>query len=119
MLILSRFAGAARQMKDALIVNPYSREELADAIGAAIAMPRSERVRRWESLMAGVVRDDVGAWRDSFLAALQAARQAPDAERPRRVGSPFVAEFSEERVAVGLGRDSATSAAGWRTRAQG
>jgi trehalose 6-phosphate synthase len=116
-LILSRFAGAARQMKDALIVNPYCREELADAIGAAIAMPRAERLRRWQGLMEGVVRDDVGAWRDSFLAALQDARHAPDAERPRRVGPAFIDERSQ--VDRALGRDSATSAAEWRTRAPG
>ena len=38
-LILSRFAGAAEQMTEAMIVNPYSPEELADAIGLALEMP--------------------------------------------------------------------------------
>ncbi len=85
-LILSRFAGAAEQMRDAMIVNPYSPEELADAIGEALAMPRRERVRRWSRLMADVERCDVRAWRDAFVAALAAARdrRAPEAERPVR-----------------------------------
>jgi trehalose 6-phosphate synthase len=85
-LILSRFAGAARQMKDALIVNPYAREELADALTEALAMAKSERVRRWETLMAGVVQDDVHAWRDNFICALTTSHAgwAPEAERPRR-----------------------------------
>ncbi|MGH6970488.1 MAG: alpha,alpha-trehalose-phosphate synthase (UDP-forming), partial [Caulobacteraceae bacterium] len=84
-LILSRFAGAARQMKDALIVNPYSREELVDALSQALNMYLPERMRRWEGLMEGVARDDVDAWLDAFLAALAEAHagQAPDAERPR------------------------------------
>ena len=120
-LILSRFAGAARQMKEALIVNPYCREELADAIGIALAMPIAERQRRWEALMAGVVRDDVAAWRENFIAALKASRQAPDAERPRRVLAAFGGRLIPEpaRLERGSDRDSAASAAEWRPRAPG
>jgi len=120
-LILSRFAGAAQQMKDALIVNPYSREELADAIGAALAMPLAERVRRWEKLMDGVVRDDVTAWRENFVSALAATRLAPEAERPYRAPRPFDANPIEARAMPEprLGRDSADPAAGWRSRARG
>ncbi len=76
-LILSRFAGAAAQMPEALIVNPFSREEMADAIGRALSMALPERKRRWESLMHGVRTDDVTAWRDAFVAALQAIK-APE-----------------------------------------
>jgi trehalose 6-phosphate synthase len=70
-LILSRFAGAAAQMKEALIVNPHSREEVADTIHAALVMPKAERIERWTALMAGLERDDADAWRDSFLSALR------------------------------------------------
>ncbi|PCG13593.1 alpha,alpha-trehalose-phosphate synthase (UDP-forming) [Sphingomonas adhaesiva] len=72
-LVLSRFAGAAEQMGDALLVNPYSAEEMADAICQALRMPRDERVRRWERLMAGVQERDVTWWADRFLAALRRA----------------------------------------------
>jgi trehalose 6-phosphate synthase len=70
-LILSQFAGAAEQLHEALIVNPFSREEVSDAIRRALAMPVEERRRRWESLVAGVRTDDVAAWRDRFVAALR------------------------------------------------
>jgi trehalose 6-phosphate synthase len=70
-LILSRFAGAAAQMKEALIVNPYSREDVADAIYLALAMPQEERIARWTALMASVEQDDADRWRDSFLRALR------------------------------------------------
>ena len=73
-LVLSRFAGAAAQMRDALIVNPFSQEDVADAIKRALAMPLPERRRRWRALMDGVEKDDIMAWRDSFVAALQEAR---------------------------------------------
>ncbi|MBJ7511313.1 trehalose-6-phosphate synthase, partial [Brevundimonas sp.] len=77
-LILSRFAGAAEQMREALLVNPYSREELSDAIQKALTMPLAERVRRWEALMQ-VVRDtDVGIWRDAFVKALLAVETEPE-----------------------------------------
>jgi trehalose 6-phosphate synthase len=116
-LILSRFAGAAQQMKDALIVNPYSREELADAIGVALAMPREERAMRWRALMAGVVRDDVTAWREAFIGALTAARRGPDSERPQRAVTPFVAQAIEDLAR--LGRGSAAAAQGLWPRGQG
>ena len=83
-LVLSRFAGAAQQMHDALIVNPFSQEDVSDAVKRALAMPLEERRRRWRALMDGVERDDVNAWRDSFVAALHEARAtANKPPRPR------------------------------------
>jgi len=83
-LILSRFAGAAQQMRDALIVNPFSQEDVADAIRRALAMSLDERRRRWRSLMDGVERDNIDAWRDNFVAALENARtEAAKPPRPR------------------------------------
>ena len=73
-LVLSRFAGAAEQMPDALLVNPYSAEEMADAIMQALRMPRDERVNRWEKLMAGVQETDVTWWSSEFLGALERTR---------------------------------------------
>lgn len=69
-LVLSRYAGAAEQMKDALIINPFSREETSEALAQALSMPRAERIARWRRLMDGVTRDDISAWRDRFVAAL-------------------------------------------------
>ena len=77
-LVLSRFAGAAEQMGEALLVNPFSREELSDAIKRALEMPLAERKRKWEALMQ-VVRDtDVGIWRDDFVASLRAIDRPAD-----------------------------------------
>ena len=86
-LILSRFAGAAADMTEALIVNPFSREELSDAIKRALTMPLDERRRRWSALMQ-VVRDtDVSIWRDDYVEALRDVDVDPDgtgtAEGPR------------------------------------
>ena len=69
-LILSRFAGAAAQLTDALLVNPHSAEELADAICAALRMPLEERIARWERMKANVDAEDVVWWRQRFTEAL-------------------------------------------------
>jgi len=70
-LVLSRFAGAAEQMGDALLVNPYSAEEVSDALFQALRMSKDERIARWERLMAGVQEQDVTWWADRFLTALE------------------------------------------------
>ena len=69
-LILSRFAGAARQLGEALLINPNSPEEIADALKRAIDMEKPERIRRWTALFDNVQREDVTAWRDAFVSAL-------------------------------------------------
>lgn len=71
MLILSRFAGAAEQMKEALIVNPYDVEEMANSIKVALEMGLSERRERHQALLAGVRRNNTYVWCRSFLHALE------------------------------------------------
>lgn len=79
-LILSRFAGASFQMKEAVLVNPYSAEEMSDVIALALAMPREERVRRWRALMDVVEREDVLWWRRRFTSVLIGGEHAKVAE---------------------------------------
>jgi trehalose 6-phosphate synthase len=76
-LILSRFAGAAGQMTEALLVNPHSAEEVSDAIHRAINMPLEERQARWKALMEGVQNSDVMWWLDRFTQALRDDVVAP------------------------------------------
>jgi len=76
-LVLSQFAGAAEQLGDALIVNPFSREDMSDAIQRALTMPRPERLRRWERLMEEVRNNDVTAWRDRYVQALEGLAATP------------------------------------------
>ena len=65
-LILSRFAGAAQQLSDALLVNPYSPDELAYAIETALDMPLAERKRRWEKLEKSVREENITVWTNDF-----------------------------------------------------
>jgi trehalose 6-phosphate synthase len=66
-LVLSRFAGAAEQLTDALLVNPYDTQATADAIQRALHMPLEERRLRHQRLLAGIRAQDVHWWRETFL----------------------------------------------------
>jgi trehalose 6-phosphate synthase len=72
-LILSRFAGAAEQLTDALIVNPYNVDEIADAIEMALQMDKAERIRRNAAMLNVIQQHDTFAWSRSFLDALARA----------------------------------------------
>ncbi|NEX93924.1 alpha,alpha-trehalose-phosphate synthase (UDP-forming) [Caulobacter sp. 17J65-9] len=105
-LVLSRFAGAARQMREALIVNPYSQEDLSDALKQGLAMPLEERVARWKALMGGVMRDDVVAWRNSFVDALTAVREAPLEELEGLAAPVEPRSFAPDPASAALGLPS-------------
>ena len=69
-LILSEFAGAAAQLApDALLVNPYDVEGVAEAIRTACAMPADERFARMRRIRRAIRREDVFWWVDSYLRA--------------------------------------------------
>jgi trehalose 6-phosphate synthase len=70
-VVLSRFAGAARELDAALIVNPFDVDEVADALDRALVMPIEERQARHRTMMALLERHDVHAWMDGYLDALE------------------------------------------------
>ncbi|WFL77786.1 trehalose-6-phosphate synthase [Altererythrobacter arenosus] len=72
-LILSRFAGAAQQLTEALLVNPHSPDELESAIRTALEMPLAERKTRWNKLSECVRNENISSWTASFLGDLRDA----------------------------------------------
>jgi trehalose 6-phosphate synthase len=70
-LILSRFAGAARECGAALLVNPYDSEGVAIAINRALAMPLEERRQRHAAIFKVLVQNDLSHWAERFLGALE------------------------------------------------
>jgi trehalose 6-phosphate synthase/phosphatase len=70
-LVLSRLAGAAESMREALLVNPYHVEKTADQIHRALTMPTEERRVRMKSLRNRERTSDVHAWVSGFLAAAE------------------------------------------------
>jgi trehalose 6-phosphate synthase/phosphatase len=66
-LLVSQMAGAADELTDALIINPYDPEGLADALKQALEMPEEERRRRMSAMRAHLQTHDVHAWVDHCL----------------------------------------------------
>ncbi|KLE34402.1 alpha,alpha-trehalose-phosphate synthase (UDP-forming) [Aurantiacibacter luteus] len=74
-LILSRFAGAAEQLTEALMVNPQSPDDIASAIRDALDMPLDERKARWEPMLASVRDQNVIKWAGNFVNDLEQVKQ--------------------------------------------
>lgn len=83
-LILSDRAGAARELTDALLVNPYDSRGIAGALHQALEMPLEERRARHERLLKALARNDIHAWHGRFLDALRSARAPAEARRIAR-----------------------------------
>jgi trehalose 6-phosphate synthase/phosphatase len=71
-LLLSEFAGAADELTEATMVNPYDVDGVAEAIHAALSMNGGERRRRMRALREQVLGNDVHAWASRFLTSLAA-----------------------------------------------
>ena len=83
-LVLSTLAGAAHELRDAVLVNPYDADEVADGINRALRMPLAERRERHERMLSVIRRNDIFAWRDRFVEALCAAGKRDHDERGTR-----------------------------------
>jgi len=86
-LILSRFAGAARECTAALLVNPYDHEGVALAINRALSMSQDERRQRHAVNYKALLKNDLGKWAENFLSALE--------------GSDASSEWTPVRAAAG------------------
>jgi trehalose 6-phosphate synthase len=69
-LVLSEFTGAARELTDALMVNPFAVDKMADAIHQAINMPATERRGRMNKMRAIVSANNVYRWAGKILLTL-------------------------------------------------
>ena len=71
-LILSEFAGAARELQAALLVNPYEEAGMAQAMDRALSMPVEERQERHQAMLTVMRANSLERWRDRFEADLRA-----------------------------------------------
>jgi len=81
-LVLSRFAGAAAELKSALLVNPYDAEAVGAAIARALDMPLFERKRRQSELFEMLLKHDISKWGEAFLSSLAQEDRAVADRRP-------------------------------------
>ena len=76
-LILSRFAGAAEELTEALIVNPYDSDEIAEAMHIGLSMEVEERRERWNALHGKVTTNTAQRFCTVFLSHLQHVATKP------------------------------------------
>ncbi len=69
-LVLSQFAGAAKELDRALIVNPHETDAVVSALKRALAMPLAERRERHGPMLAHLLDNDIRKWAEDYLAAL-------------------------------------------------
>ncbi len=84
-LLLSRFTGAARELTDAVQINPYAIEEFADSIKEAIEMPAEEKRRRMTRMREIVGRNNVYFWAASIITELTAVQSTQPPQGTRAV----------------------------------
>ena len=87
-LVLSNMAGAARELTDALLVNPYDTKGIARAIQSALVMPLAERRARHERCLAALQENDIHRWHIRFLQ--QLTRGSSTSSDAPSVASEFV-----------------------------
>ena len=94
MLILSEMAGVAKELGEALVVNPYNRAEMAASIATALDMPADERADRMAAMKARLSRYDVARWASEFMDTLDSTR-AEESELRSRLLTPAADEHIE------------------------
>ena len=85
MLVLSKFAGAARELTDAVLVNPVDTDELAAGLHAALTLPAGEQDRRMRRMRAQVADHNIYRWGGMLLSEvgrLAGSVPAPSASDP-------------------------------------
>src|SRR5947208_14492808 len=94
-LVLSELAGAAAELPEAVIVNPYDIEAVAEALHRALEMPPDERRTRMAMLRDRVRTNDAATWSRRFLESAEAAAQ-------RRIGAAAPVDAARNRLAPWL-----------------
>ncbi|MEJ2745755.1 MAG: trehalose-6-phosphate synthase, partial [bacterium] len=69
-LVLSQFTGASRELTDAVLINPYDRDQFGEALYHAIMLPPDERQRRMERMRAVVRRNNIFRWAGKIMSEL-------------------------------------------------
>jgi alpha,alpha-trehalose-phosphate synthase [UDP-forming] len=101
-LVLSKFTGAAVELRDALIVNPYDIAGVAGAIHAALEMNRDDRRQRMRRMRRHVMEHNIYLWAAKVLGELRDIRlDREESTFPPRIepGSESVQELPEEKMA--------------------
>jgi trehalose 6-phosphate synthase/phosphatase len=97
-LILSEMAGASKEVREAIIINPNDVNEIASALKDALEMPEEEKVRSSLVMQARLKRHDVSHWADSFIHALLSLKEEERSLNYKLLGSSAKEQLIDEFV---------------------
>ncbi|MBG8555497.1 bifunctional alpha,alpha-trehalose-phosphate synthase (UDP-forming)/trehalose-phosphatase [Hymenobacter guriensis] len=100
-LILSERAGAARELSDALIINPTDTGQLAEAMHDALVMPEDEQQLRMGAMQALVRQYNVFAWAKLFMARLAYSKMKQHTLATETLSPPVLEQLREQYQGAG------------------
>ncbi|MGY3621951.1 hypothetical protein ACVJGD_008147 [Bradyrhizobium sp. USDA 10063] len=101
-MVLSKFAGAAKELDAALLVDPNDTDDIADKNSTAISMSQPDRISRWQKMMAKLRAYPIQKWSAHFIDELEKIRTEKLAgQSPRDVGEPSSAKRKVEGKLAG------------------
>jgi len=104
-LVLSRFTGAARELSDAVLVNPFDVDETADGLLAALTMPATEQERRMRRMRAQVDDHNIYRWAGMLLS--EVGKRVPEPRPAEDMDSSDPEqELREQRLQEGIAREN-------------
>ena len=86
-LILSEMAGAVEELREAIIVNPNSIDEIAEALKKALSMPENEQIRRNRIMQERLRNYDIKVWAHDFMSSLSQVKKDQKELSAKEVGS--------------------------------
>lgn len=102
-VVLSELAGAAQELFDAIVVNPYDDDAVADAIAIGLELTRGNRLsedQRWEvteRMRQSIIENDSAAWGRSMLAELENPLQGSRIARPERLAMQYLQDHCAQK----------------------
>lgn len=100
-LILSEMAGASKQLTDAILINPNSKEEIARAIKLALEMPKEQKIKRLKRMQQIIQKSDVFNWIETFLNSVKEIKKEQHSKRSKlltpKIKNRLYKDFSEAK----------------------
>ncbi|MBN1755069.1 bifunctional alpha,alpha-trehalose-phosphate synthase (UDP-forming)/trehalose-phosphatase [bacterium] len=92
-LILSEKAGSARELGEAIVVNPYNKKEIARALKESLEMPLEEQIERNATMRNRLQRYDITRWANDFIEAMVKARKYQEELSAKRIDDSIKARL--------------------------
>lgn len=99
-LVLSEMTGASKELNEALLINPFNYEEIADSIKQALEMPKPEQKQRMKALQKRVSRYSVRKWANEFMNSLNQVHKVYHTIQAKKVDEKDLTDFKAQMTST-------------------